>query len=154
MKNIWIKIIKAVLLLSILELCCLSVLCYDYYQRQHEPIKGPCYILDYFNAKIWLSKQHVIEGKASWYGNEFNGRKTANGEIFHETIPSVAIANTKWMGYNCFVEVNEKIYGPYHINDTGAFGYKYNRVADFSKSAFSDFCHPDSGVVKVKLYPF
>jgi rare lipoprotein A len=61
------------------------------------------------------------EGKASWYGPGFHGRRTANGEIFnaraltaaHRTLPfgtRVRVVN-KRTGHSVVVRINDR--GPY-----------------------------------------
>src|SRR5215471_17432157 len=65
-----------------------------------------------------------IEGIASWYGRDFHGRLTANGEIYdmhsisaaHTTLPLpcyVRVTNLD-NGRSIFVRVNDR--GPYHRN--------------------------------------
>jgi rare lipoprotein A len=64
------------------------------------------------------------EGLASWYGNEFHGRSTANGEVFdlnsisaaHPTmpLPSYARVTNLSNGKSLIVRVNDR--GPYHGN--------------------------------------
>ena len=61
-------------------------------------------------------------GLASWYGDDFHGRYTANGEIFdlngisaaHPTmpLPSYARVTNLANGYSVIVRVNDR--GPYH----------------------------------------
>ena len=65
---------------------------------------------------------YTAEGTASWYGDAFNGRKTANGEIYdmnaisaaHPTmpLPSYARVTNVANGYSIIVRVNDR--GPYH----------------------------------------
>ncbi len=75
----------------------------------------------------------IIEGKASFYGSEFNGRKTANGEVYDETALTAAhrtlpfgtvlrITNLQ-NGLSVIVRINDR--GPFHPD----------RVIDLSKSA-------------------
>src|SRR5262245_26873429 len=64
------------------------------------------------------------EGLASWYGDDFHGRLTANGEVFdmgsltaaHPTlpIPSYARITNLRNGKSLIVRVNDR--GPYHGN--------------------------------------
>lgn len=75
----------------------------------------------------------IIQGKASYYGSEFNGRKTANGEIYdetaltaaHRTLPfgTVLRVTNLQNGLSVIVRINDR--GPFHPN----------RVIDVSKSA-------------------
>src|ERR1700716_1702246 len=64
------------------------------------------------------------EGLASWYGNDFHGRLTANGEVFdmasltaaHPTLPMPSYARVTNLsnGKSLIVRVNDR--GPYHGN--------------------------------------
>ena len=73
------------------------------------------------------------DGLASWYGDDFHGRVTANGEIFdldgitaaHPTLPLPSYARVTNLsnGRSLIVRVNDR--GPYHGN----------RIIDVSKRA-------------------
>ena len=92
---------------------------------------------------------YSAEGLASWYGDDFHGRQTANGEIFdmasitaaHPTlpIPSYArvtnLANSK----SIIVRVNDR--GPYHAN----------RVIDVSVRTAKLLGFYDNGVTRVRV---
>jgi rare lipoprotein A len=93
----------------------------------------------------------VIHGIASWYGQEYAGRTTANGEIFdpllltaaHRTLPFgtvVEVRNSK-TGQNVRVRVNDR--GPY-------IG---NRLIDLSYAAAQQIglIEPGSGEVDVTV---
>ena len=64
------------------------------------------------------------EGLASWYGDDFHGRLTANGEVFdlngisaaHPTLPLPSYARVTNLanGRSLIVRVNDR--GPYHGN--------------------------------------
>ena len=64
------------------------------------------------------------EGMASWYGDDFHGRLTANGEVFdmasltaaHPTLPMPCYARVTNLsnGKSLIVRVNDR--GPYHGN--------------------------------------
>jgi rare lipoprotein A len=69
------------------------------------------------------SERAIVQtGTASWYGRDFHGRKTANGEIFdrnsitaaHPTmpLPSYARVTNLRNNYSMIVRVNDR--GPYH----------------------------------------
>ncbi|MEQ1673403.1 MAG: septal ring lytic transglycosylase RlpA family protein [Hyphomicrobium sp.] len=88
-------------------------------------------------------------GVASWYGGNFHGRKTANGETYnmnawtaaHKTLPfgtRVRVTNTRNGDY---VDVR--------INDRGPF--IAGRVIDLSRAAAADIGVTASGVAPVKL---
>jgi rare lipoprotein A (peptidoglycan hydrolase) len=70
-------------------------------------------------------------GVVSWYGNEFHGRRTANGEIFNENASTLAHL-TLPMGTR--VRVENPITGVVvdaRVNDCGPF--IQGRIADLSK---------------------
>ena len=88
-------------------------------------------------------------GAASWYGDAFHGRLTANGEIYDMThltaahptmpLPSYArVTNTK-NGASIVVRVNDR--GP----------YAHGRVIDLSKRAAELLDYQHAGVAKVKV---
>ena len=88
-------------------------------------------------------------GNASWYGNQFHGRKTSSGERYnmnaltaaHKTlpIPSYArVTNTK-NGKSVIVRVNDR--GPFHGN----------RVIDVSKAAAQQLGFINQGTAHVKV---
>jgi len=92
---------------------------------------------------------YVAVGAASWYGTDFHGRKTANGEVFdmnditaaHPTmpLPSYARVTNVANGTSIVVRINDR--GPYHGN----------RVIDVSKHAAELLAFKDDGVGKVKV---
>ncbi len=89
------------------------------------------------------------EGLASWYGSNFHGRMTANGEIFdrdsvaaaHTTmpLPSYARVTNLQNGYSMIVRVNDR--GPFHGN----------RVIDVSERAASALGFRAQGTAKVRV---
>lgn len=92
---------------------------------------------------------HRESGIASYYGNEFHGRKTANGERFdqaqltaaHRTLPfgtRLKVTNTQ-TGKSVQVRVNDR--GP----------FVKGRVIDLSSSAFKSIASLNAGVVPVRI---
>ncbi|MFN4361883.1 MAG: septal ring lytic transglycosylase RlpA family protein [Hylemonella sp.] len=92
---------------------------------------------------------HSDTGQASYYGNEFHGRKTANGERFdqgkltaaHRTLPfgtRVKVTNTQ-NGKTVVVRVNDR--GP----------FVKGRIIDLSSSAFKNIASLNAGVVPVRI---
>lgn len=92
---------------------------------------------------------HSESGQASYYGNEFHGRKTANGERFdqakltaaHRTLPfgtRVKVTNTQ-SGKSVTVRVNDR--GP----------FVKGRIIDLSSSAFKNIASLNAGVVPVRI---
>lgn len=91
----------------------------------------------------------VFEGVASWYGERFHGRLTANGEIFdqhrltaaHRTLPLPSLARVTRLdtGESIIVRVNDR--GPF-IDD---------RVIDLSFAAARALDFVDDGVTDVRI---
>jgi rare lipoprotein A len=79
------------------------------------------------------------EGLASWYGEDFHGRQTANGEIFdmhgisaaHPTLPLPCYARVTNLGNgrSIIVRVNDR--GPYHANRLIDLSVQAARLLDF-----------------------
>lgn len=88
-------------------------------------------------------------GKASFYGERWNGRKTSNGEIFNTSLLTAA---HKTLPFGTLVKVTNEANGKtviVRINDRGPF--IKGRVIDLSKAAFSAIESINKGVTKVKL---
>lgn len=87
---------------------------------------------------------------ASWYGNQFHGRKTASGEVFR-TQKLTCASNVHKMG--TMLLVTNKVNGKsvvVKVNDRGGFG-KYGRTLDLSQGAFSKIANTSQGVAKVTI---
>lgn len=103
------------------------------------------------DIQAFAAAEKVYEkvGKASWYGAEFNGRLTANGEIYNMDnltaahpsmpLPSYARVTNLENGASIVVRVNDR--GP-HVN---------NRIIDLSKQAATMLDYKDNGLADVKI---
>ena len=100
-------------------------------------------------ANEFRESKMIQQGKASWYGPGFYGRKTASGEVFtkteltaaHRTLPmgtKLRVTN-KDTGESVVVKVNDR--GPFHGN----------RVIDLSHAAAKTIGMIKSGVCSVKI---
>lgn len=88
-------------------------------------------------------------GIASWYGRQFNGRKTASGEIYNMNALTAAHPT---LPLNCYVRVTNEQNGKsviVKINDRSPF--EGNRVLDLSYGAAKQLGMVDSGSAKVKI---
>lgn len=88
-------------------------------------------------------------GIASWYGHQFNGRKTANGERFNMNAMTAA---HKSLPFNCKVLVTNQNNGQsvvVKINDRGP--YVGNRIIDLSYAAAKEIGIAGTGISKVTL---
>lgn len=88
-------------------------------------------------------------GLASWYGDDFHNKKTANGEIFnmnemtaaHKTLPLPSIVRVTNLENGLSVIVR--------VNDRGPF--VDNRIIDMSKYAADKLGFKNKGVIKVRV---
>ncbi|MGB8398817.1 septal ring lytic transglycosylase RlpA family protein [Bradyrhizobium sp.] len=103
-------------------------------------------------GRIYVPEEDVNyqqEGMASWYGDDFHGRQTANGEVFdmgsltaaHPTLPMPSYARVTNLrnGKSLIVRVNDR--GPYHSN----------RLIDVSNRAAELLEFKSSGVARVRV---
>jgi rare lipoprotein A len=103
-------------------------------------------------GKTYVPEEDVnyrAEGMASWYGDDFHGRLTANGEVFdmtsltaaHPTLPMPSYARVTNIsnGKSLIVRVNDR--GPYHGN----------RLIDVSNKAAELLEFKGNGVAKVRV---
>lgn len=91
----------------------------------------------------------VFYGQASFYANKFNGRKTANGEIFDQkklTCACNVLPLGTWIkvtnlrnGRAVIVKVNDRIHP------------KMKRIVDLSRSAAQKLGYVSSGLTRVKV---
>lgn len=95
------------------------------------------------------SRNYSQVGVASYYGGMFNGRKTANGEIFNENLYTAAHKTLALGSYALVTNLrnNRKII--VKINDRGPFSK--NRIIDLSKGAAREIGMIQSGVAQVKV---
>lgn len=95
-------------------------------------------------------KIYTQRGKASYYAEQFNGKRTANGEIFrmndltaaHPTLPFNTIVAVKNLDNGKLVQVR--------INDRGPF--VKGRIIDLSKGAAKLLGMLGAGIANVELY--
>ena len=95
------------------------------------------------------NRSYSAEGLASWYGDDFHGRRTANGELFdmdgltaaHPTLPMPCYARVTNLsnGKSLIVRVNDR--GPYHGN----------RLIDVSNRAAELLEFKGNGVARVRV---
>src|ERR1043165_9099478 len=95
------------------------------------------------------NSRYRAEGLASWYGDDFHGRLTANGEIYdmqaisaaHPTMPMPSYARVTNLatGKSLIVRVNDR--GPYHAN----------REIDVSSKAADLLGFKSRGVARVRV---
>lgn len=109
-----------------------------------------CFLILLCSTLLHSCSSKLIEtGKASYYANKFNGRKTANGQTFrnskrtaaHKTLPfgtKVTVTNIR-NGKSVTVRVNDR--GPFVAG----------RIIDLSKKAARKIDMVQEGVGDVKI---
>ena len=88
-------------------------------------------------------------GMASYYSDSYEGKKTANGEIFHSAAMTAA---HKILQFGTKVKVTNLTNGKtvkVRINDRGPF--KPGRIIDLTAAAAKKIDMLNAGVVKVKI---
>lgn len=88
-------------------------------------------------------------GKASYYGDDFNGKKTANGQTFNKNALTAA---HKTLPFGTVVKVTNISNGKtvtVVINDRGP--YAKGRIIDLSEKAAANIDMINQGVAQVKL---
>lgn len=106
----------------------------------------------------------VKQGKASWYGPGFHGRKTANGETYDQNAMTAAMTEVPlgiWVrvvrtdtGAEVTVRVNDR--GPYAVDGRGKAIFPLRphpeRVIDLSKAAMEALGGTGAGIIPVTVY--
>ena len=87
-------------------------------------------------------RSYSAVGLASWYGDDFHGRQTANGEVFdmtsisaaHPTLPMPSYARVTNLsnGKSLIVRVNDR--GPFHANRVIDVSYAPANLLEFERS--------------------
>lgn len=96
-----------------------------------------------------LASSSTLEGAASWYGKDFAGNLTANGEIFN---PQELTAAHRTLPFDTRVKVinlENDAYVIVRINDRGP--YVHGRIIDLSRAAAAEINMVNAGVARVQL---
>jgi rare lipoprotein A len=117
------------------------------------PIIWPMRIIVFAAALLLLAAARALalseEGLASWYGGKFQGRTTANGEIFDTNLMTAA---HKSLPFGTIVKVTDLDTGQtttVRINDRGPF--VEGRIIDLSRAAAEELGMVGRGVARVSL---
>lgn len=125
-----------------------------YYNLHKKAILVFCFYLFTFHFcqaqdSIKTASTKVVYGKASWYSDKFNGRKTATGEVFSQqkfTAASNQFALGTWLKITnlrnnkfVYVKINDRMHP------------KMKRIVDLTRAAAQKLSMIKSGVVKVKV---
>ena len=113
-------------------------------ETKEEPVKETKVVV--IEKAIEKAYTANLSGGASFYGEEWNGRRTANGEIFNTYELTAA---HKSLPFGTKVKVVNKTNGKsvvVRINDRGPF--VKGRTLDLSKKAFQSIASINKGVLK------
>ncbi len=112
-------------------------------------VSSPAYVYRSVPASAAILSGFVQRGTASWYGRQFHGRTTANGETYdmnqmtcaHRTLPfgTVLLVTNLNNGKSATVRVNDR--GPYVAG----------RIIDLSRAAASALGMLSTGTAQVEL---
>jgi rare lipoprotein A len=94
------------------------------------------------------NEQVLIYGKASFYGSEFNGRKTANGEIYDENVLTAAHRTLPFGTFLSVTNTRNNRSVIVRINDRGPFHPQ--RILDVSKLAAEELDMITHGVAEIE----
>ncbi len=121
---------------------------------EESPSKGRYKVGDPYQIKgVWyyprVDYAYDESGVASWYGPNFHGKQTANGEIFdqntvsaaHRTLPMPSVVRVTNLGNGRALVVR--------VNDRGPFAH--GRIIDLSKRAAQLLGFERQGVARVRV---
>jgi rare lipoprotein A len=91
----------------------------------------------------------IGSGKASYYGRQHHGKRTASGERFDQNALTAAHRSLPFGTQVRVTNIRNGKSVVVRINDRGPF--VRSRIIDLSKAAFSTIASPRAGVVKVRL---
>jgi rare lipoprotein A len=103
-------------------------------------------------GRVYVPEENVnysAEGMASWYGNDFHGRYTANGEIFDMNSISAAHATLPLPSYVRVTNLSNSRSIVVRINDRGP--YARDRLIDVSVKTAELLGFHGHGVTRVKV---
>jgi rare lipoprotein A len=123
---------------------------YDYCNGGYYKVGDPYKI----NGKTFRPRvyaQYKEDGLASWYGENFHNKKTANGEKFnmnsltaaHRTLPLPSIVKVTNLENGKSVIVR--------VNDRGPFADEKDRIIDLSRRASEELEIKNKGLAKVRV---
>ncbi len=114
-----------------------------------------CYRISLILIAIFLTglvkaqQKYKETGIASFYADKFEGRKTANGEIYYHAKKTAAHQKLPFGSIVKVTNIENKKFVVVRINDRGPF--VDNRIIDLSKSAARDLEIVEKGLAKVEV---
>ncbi|WP_455478384.1 septal ring lytic transglycosylase RlpA family protein [Bartonella sp. B10] len=88
-------------------------------------------------------------GQASWYGSDFHGRLTANGEVYDMDLLTAAHPTMPLPSYARVTNLENGASLIVRVNDRGPF--MKNRIIDLSKQAAAVLGYANAGITNVKV---
>ncbi|WP_032855674.1 septal ring lytic transglycosylase RlpA family protein [Pasteurella dagmatis] len=116
-----------------------------YKQADTYVVKG----VTYSTTPTDKAKNYSREGIASFYHKKFNGRKTANGEIYNENLYTAAHKTLPLNSYALVTNLRNNRKVIVRINDRGPF--IKGRIIDLSRAAAGEIGAIGSGLSKVRV---
>ncbi len=95
------------------------------------------------------SYRHVETGMASWYGPNFHGKQTANGEIFNKFDLTAAHRTLQMPSIIRVTNLNNGRSAIMRVNDRGPFAH--NRVLDVSERGAEVLGFKSDGTARVRI---
>ena len=92
---------------------------------------------------------YVASGQASWYGPNFHGRLTANGEVYDQYSLSAAHPTMPLPSYARVTNVDNGRSVIVRVNDRGPFAH--NRIIDLSARAAEMLDYQKAGIADVRV---
>jgi len=99
----------------------------------------------------YLTDKNLATGYASYYADKFDGRNTANGDIFDNTLLTAA---HPYLPFGSMIRVHNVAtldFTDVKVNDCGPFSNSHERVVDLTKTAFESIGNISSGLIDVKI---
>ncbi len=133
-----------------MRLCILSILSWTNFLLFAQDVKDKILIQGADSTKYHLSKKSKpLFGIASYYADKFNGRKTANGDIYSHS-KMTAACNVLPLG--TWIRVtNLKNNKSVIVRTNDRLHVRMKRIVDLSKSAATKLGYVRSGLTKVKV---
>ena len=96
-----------------------------------------------------VNNKNVLRGKASYYGKEFEGRKTANGERFSNDDYTAAHRSLPFNSFIRVTNLSNNLSITVRINDRGP--YVRSRIIDLTEAAARRIGSYQHGLTTVKI---
>ncbi len=139
------KLVMLWILIGVLSVSCTTAIRFSSENNMTESGTGKSVKKSEVKAEIG----YIFKGKASYYADKYDGRKTASGEIFNQS-EFTAAHRTLAFGTKCKVtNIKNKKSVIVIINDRGPF--IKGRVIDLSKSAAIEIDMIKQGVAEVEV---